>query len=75
LLSSGGAKRIAGKFERSKSVARFVAQTRFSTLSEETNKEFKVRVFDSLHCAIGALDSKPGRMLRAQTSAFDDAKK
>lgn len=30
--------------------------------------------FDSLRCAIGALGTEPGRMLRAQTDDFGDAK-
>lgn len=51
-------------------LAKFVVQAKFDTLSEEAKRELKIRVLDSLGCAIGALGAEPVLMLRAQTDDF-----
>lgn len=55
-------------------LAKFVVQVKFDTLSEEAKRELKIRVLDSLGCAIGALSAEPVLMLRAQTDDFGGKK-
>ncbi len=45
----------------------------FEDLSQAAVRELKIRVLDSLGCAIGALQGEPIRMLLAQTRDFDGA--
>ncbi len=54
-------------------LAQFVDQASYETCSEEARQQLKVRVLDSLGCAIGALDGAPIRMLRAHLADFDGA--
>lgn len=46
-------------------LAAFVQRASYSDISEAARQALKVRVLDSLACAIGALDGPPIRMLRA----------
>ncbi len=51
-------------------LARFVVEASFDDLSAEVKRELKVRLLDSLGCAVGALHAEPIRMLRRQTRDF-----
>ncbi|HEY6577916.1 MAG TPA: MmgE/PrpD family protein [Rhizomicrobium sp.] len=51
-------------------LARFVVRARYRDLSEDARAQLKIRVLDSLGCAIGALDDAPIRMVREQVEAF-----
>ncbi len=51
-------------------LAKFVVRASFDDLSNESRQELKIRVLDSLGCAIGALHAEPVKMLRAQTEDF-----
>jgi 2-methylcitrate dehydratase len=51
-------------------LAKFVVRASFSDISNESKQELKIRVLDSLGCAIGALRAEPIRMLRRQTEDF-----
>ncbi len=55
-------------------LARFVVQASFGAVSREARQELKIRILDSLGCAIGALDARPIRMLREQTVDFGGRK-
>lgn len=52
-------------------LARFAALSSYDTLSEAAREQLKIRVLDSLACAIGALDGAPVRLVRAQVTEFD----
>ncbi len=54
-------------------LAHFVANAAYDDLSEAAIRALKVRVLDSLGCAIGALDGPPIRMIREQLADFDGA--
>jgi 2-methylcitrate dehydratase len=56
-------------------LARFVTQHSFDELSEDAVRELKIRVLDSLGCAIAALDGEPIRILRAHLADFGGAPK
>ncbi|MEO7987675.1 MAG: MmgE/PrpD family protein [Gemmatimonadales bacterium] len=51
-------------------LARFGASASYDDLSESAREQLKIRVLDSLACAIGALDGEPVRMVRAQVDEF-----
>ena len=51
-------------------LARFAASASYDDLSESAREQLKIRVLDSLACAIGALDGEPVRMVRAQVDEF-----
>ena len=51
-------------------LARFVVDRTFDDLSDVAKKELKVRILDSLACAIGALDGEPIGYLREQLEDF-----
>lgn len=51
-------------------MAKFVERSRFEALGPETCQQIKIRVLDSLGCAIGALGSEPTRMIRAYVDEF-----
>jgi 2-methylcitrate dehydratase len=51
-------------------LAQFVAMASFGDLSEAAVGELKIRVLDSLACAIGALDGKPLQLVRSQLDDF-----
>ncbi len=56
-------------------LAKFVVRASFDDLSDESKQELKIRILDSLGCAIGALRAEPVRMLRAQTEDFGGNKR
>lgn len=56
-----------------KKLAAFVSSRKFSDLSEAAVKELKIRLLDSIGCAIGALNGEPIKMLRAQVEDFGGA--
>jgi 2-methylcitrate dehydratase len=51
-------------------LAEFVTRASYEELSEEARRDLKVRVLDSLGCALGALEGEPVRMIREQTAEF-----
>ncbi len=55
-------------------LAEFACRASFEQLSERALRELRIRVLDSLGCAIGALEAEPIRMLRAHLRDFDGAK-
>ncbi len=54
-------------------LANFVVGTSFDHLSDSAVRELKIRVLDSLGCAIGALEGEPIHMLRAQVDDLGGA--
>ncbi len=54
-------------------LAQFVTESSFDDLSEAAVGELKIRVLDSLGCAIGALESEPVRRIRDQVEDFGGA--
>jgi 2-methylcitrate dehydratase len=55
-------------------LARFVADASFEDLSDTVKKELKIRLLDSIGCAIGALGAEPILMLRTQIEDFGGEK-
>ena len=51
-------------------LARFAARASYDDLSAMAREQLKIRVLDSLACAIGALDGDPVRLVRAQVEEF-----
>jgi 2-methylcitrate dehydratase len=51
-------------------LAAFVARASYADLSEDARAQLKIRVLDSLGCAIGALDGEPIVMLREHITEF-----
>src|SRR5690625_97824 len=51
-------------------LARFVSSRKYEDLSQDAIKELKIRLLDSLGCAIGAQDGEPVKMLRQQIEDF-----
>jgi 2-methylcitrate dehydratase len=51
-------------------LARFVVARSWDDLSGEARQELKIRVLDSLGCAVGALDASPVHAVRAQVDDF-----
>jgi 2-methylcitrate dehydratase len=54
-------------------LAKFATDADYSKLSDDTRLALKIRVLDSLGCAIGAINSDLSRMLRRHVSEFDGA--
>jgi len=54
-------------------LASFVDRASYEGLSAEARDQLKIRILDSLGCAIGALDGEPIRFLRAQLDDFGGA--
>jgi len=54
----------------SEQLAAFVVGANFEELSEAARHQLKVRVLDSLGCAIGALDGEPIRLVHEQVVEF-----
>lgn len=52
-------------------MARFGAGTSYHDLSATARDQLKIRVLDSLGCAIGAVNGPPTRLVRAQVTEFD----
>ncbi len=51
-------------------LAKFVQSRRYGDLSKEAIKELKIRLLDSLGCAIGALNGEPVKMIKDQINEF-----
>lgn len=54
-------------------LAAFVVRASYDELSEEARRQLKIRVLDSLGCAIGAMEGEPIRMIREQVEEFGGA--
>jgi 2-methylcitrate dehydratase len=54
-------------------LAEFVTEKSFDDLAEEDRTQLKIRILDSLGCAIGAMDGEPIRKIRDQVSESDGA--
>jgi 2-methylcitrate dehydratase len=54
----------------SEQLAAFVVQSSYDGLSEIARRQLKIRILDSLGCAIGALDGKPIQLIRKQIEDF-----
>jgi 2-methylcitrate dehydratase len=51
-------------------LAAYVARVSYDDLSEAARRHLKIRLLDSLGCAIGALGAEPVRAIRAQVDEF-----
>ncbi len=54
-------------------LAAFVASASYEALSNFAREQMRIRVLDSLGCAIGALEGGPVRIIRQQVEDFDGA--
>lgn len=54
-------------------LAEFVTQASYDDISEEARQQLKIRVLDSLGCAIGALDGRPLHLIRQHLEDFGGA--
>src|SRR5579884_1192379 len=72
--ASGGRRaRPATRNSQVDQLAQFVCGARFEDISESAREQLKLRVLDSLGCALGALDGEPVRMVAAQVREFGGA--
>lgn len=55
-------------------LAAFVVRASFEELSESARQQLKIRVLDSLGCAIGAVEGEPIRRIRTQLEDFGGAR-
>lgn len=53
-------------------LASFVTRASYDNLSEQARLQLKIRILDSLGCAIGALEGEPLRLLRDHLQDFAD---
>jgi 2-methylcitrate dehydratase len=51
-------------------LAKFINKASYDMMSQEVVKALKIRLLDSLGCAIGALEAPPVKMIREQTEEF-----
>jgi 2-methylcitrate dehydratase len=51
-------------------LASFIVKTSYDDMSEAVREDLRIRILDSLGCAIGALHQEPIRMIRAQVDDF-----
>jgi 2-methylcitrate dehydratase len=54
-----------------KSLAAFVCRSVYADLSERAREQLKIRILDSLGCAVGALDGEPVRIIRRYLTEFE----
>ena len=52
-------------------LAEFAVRASYDDLSEAARDQLKIRVLDSLGCAIGAIDAEPVRIVRGHVAEFD----
>ena len=52
-------------------MAQFAVRASYDDVSEVAREQLKIRVLDSIACAIGALDGGPPALVRAQVEEFD----
>ena len=55
---------------KAEQLAAFIARVSYDDLSQAASEQLKLRVLDSLGCAVGALGAEPIHMLRAQLDDF-----
>jgi 2-methylcitrate dehydratase len=55
---------------RAEELAAFVVRSRFEDMTRETREALKIRILDSLGCALGALGGEPVRFIRAHLEDF-----
>jgi len=60
----------ARQITQAAALAAFVARASYDDLSEAARHHLKIRILDSLGCAIGALEGEPIKSLRAQIGDF-----
>ncbi len=71
-ITVGGARRTTEiEMTEAERLADFVNRASFDDLSKESRRQLKIRVLDSLGCAIGAIGSKPTEFIRNQVGEFD----
>jgi 2-methylcitrate dehydratase len=58
---------------RVEELARFVCESEWQAISTPAREQLKLRVLDSLGCALGALDGEPVAMVREQVQEFGGA--
>lgn len=54
-------------------LAEFAVRASYDDLSEAARDQLKIRVLDSLGCAIGAIDGEPVQIVRRPIAEFDRA--
>jgi 2-methylcitrate dehydratase len=54
----------------SEEIARFVVRASYENLSDGARMQLKIRILDSLGCAVGALDGEPVKLVRDQVEDF-----
>ena len=54
-------------------MAEFAVRASYDDVSDDAREQLKIRVLDSIGCAIGALDGEPVRLIRAQLADFGGA--
>ncbi|HOX19396.1 MAG TPA: MmgE/PrpD family protein [Gemmatimonadales bacterium] len=52
-------------------MARFASRASWDNISDAAREQLKIRVLDSLGCALGALEGEPVRLVRSQVTEFD----
>ncbi len=52
-------------------LAAFVCRSAYEDLSETAREQLKIRILDSLGCALGALEGEPAQILRRQIDDFE----
>lgn len=60
----------SGTLTLAERLACFAARASYDDLSETAREQLKIRVLDTLACAIGALDGEPVRLVRAHVDEF-----
>ncbi|UCB45762.1 MAG: MmgE/PrpD family protein [Spirochaetota bacterium] len=58
---------------KAEELARFIVRAQYGDLSREAVKHLKIRVLDSMGCAIGALNGEPVSIIREQIKDFDSS--
>ncbi len=53
------------------SLAAFVCRSAYGDLSETAREQLKIRILDSLGCAVGAFEGEPVQIVRRQISEFE----
>ncbi len=56
--------------KRAEQLASFIVEKSYSDISEPARQDLKIRVLDSVGCAIGALGEEPVRIVKAQLEDF-----
>src|SRR5581483_995329 len=62
-----------GRATQVEQLAEFVSRSRWDDISEPAREQLKLRVLDSLGCALGALDAEPVRIVRQHVQEFGGA--